>query len=213
MKRNFLQFVILGLGVAIASTGLSFKNKVDLSEYKLDDQALCYYVPQENEVSEEQVNDRYHLFLGKSYIAFKEALAFNESRGNYTVVNTFGYMGKYQFNPKTLKHIGIDNSNNFLADTRLQEEAFHIFTARNKYILRKEIKRYVGTTVNGVRVTESGILAAAHLSGAGSVKKYLRSGGNYQFADAFGTTIRHYLKKFSGYDTSMIEPQKRINVM
>lgn len=122
-------------------------------------------------------------------------------------------MGKYQFNPSTLRHIGIDNSQNFLTDTRLQEEAFKIFTARNKYILRREIKRYVGTTVNGVRVTESGILAAAHLSGAGSVKKYLRSGGAYQFEDAFGTTIRHYLKKFSGYDTSIIEPQKKINVI
>lgn len=62
MKRNFLQFVLFGLGVAIASSGLSFKNKVDLSEYKLDDHALCYNVPKEHEVTEEQVNDRYHLF-------------------------------------------------------------------------------------------------------------------------------------------------------
>ena len=31
--------------------------------------------------------------------------------------------------------------------------------------------------MNGIEITESGILAAAHLSGAGNVKKYLRSNG------------------------------------
>ena len=49
-------------------------------------------------------------------------------------------------------------------------------------------------------------LAAAHLAGAGNVKKYLRSDGDFFFKDAFGTTIHNYLKKFSGYDTSSVTP-------
>nr|MDJ0646725.1 hypothetical protein [Flavobacteriaceae bacterium] len=57
--------------------------------------------------------------------------------------------------------------------------------------------------------TESGILAAAHLAGAGNVKKYLRSNGAFQFSDAYGTTIEHYLKKFAGYDTSLIEANRK----
>ena len=58
-------------------------------------------------------------------------------------------------------------------------------------------------------VTESGILAAAHLAGPGSVKKYLRSYGLDNFADGYGTTICHYMKRFSGYDTSFVKPNKK----
>ena len=58
--------------------------------------------------------------------------------------------------------------------------------------------------MNGVEVTESGILAAAHLAGPGAVKEYLRSGGVSGFEDAFGTTIRYYMKRFAGYDTSYV---------
>ena len=58
-------------------------------------------------------------------------------------------------------------------------------------------------------VTESGILAAAHLAGPGSVKKYLRSYGLNNFADGYGTTISYYMKKFSGYDTSFLKPERK----
>ncbi|HBY67574.1 MAG TPA: peptidoglycan-binding protein LysM, partial [Flavobacteriaceae bacterium] len=84
---------------------------------------------------------------------------------------------------------------------------------RNKWILRRDIKRFKGKYVNGVKVTESGILAAAHLAGAGNVKKYLRSGGTIGFNDAFGTSISYYLKKFSGYDTSFILPNRKAKVL
>lgn len=70
----------------------------------------------------------------------------------------------------------------------------------------------MGKKINGVTVTESGILAAAHLAGAGNVKKYLRTYGKYQFTDAFGTTIDLYIKKFGGYDVSFIVPNKYATV-
>ncbi len=50
------------------------------------------------------------------------------------------------------------------------------------------------------------------LAGAGSVKKYLRSYGATGFKDAFGTSIQNYMKKFSGYDTSMVAPDKKARV-
>ncbi|RMZ50917.1 peptidoglycan-binding protein LysM [Flavobacteriaceae bacterium PRS1] len=147
--------------------------------------------------------------LGKSFVGFKEALAFKESRGNYFTVNTHGYLGKYQFGKNTLKLIGIYNTNKFLSDPKLQEKAFIANTARNKWILRRDIKRFVGKIVGGVLITESGILAAAHLAGPGSVKKFLRSYGAIGFADAYGTTIKSYMKRFSGYDTSFIVPNRK----
>ena len=147
--------------------------------------------------------------LGKTFIGFKEALAFKESRGNYFTVNTLGYLGKYQFGRSTLKLIGIYNTSQFLNNPQLQEKAFIANTARNKWVLRRDIKRFVGKRIDGVLVTESGILAAAHLAGPGSVKKYLRSYGAIGFADAYGTTVRTYMRKFSGYDTTFIEANKK----
>jgi hypothetical protein len=70
----------------------------------------------------------------------------------------------------------------------------------------------VGKTINGIKVTESGILAAAHLSGAGNVKKFLRSNGSLRFSDAYGATIQSYLKKFAGYNVSTIEADRKASV-
>ncbi|NRA92975.1 MAG: peptidoglycan-binding protein LysM, partial [Psychroserpens sp.] len=91
----------------------------------------------------------------------------------------------------------------------LQEKAFLANAERNKWILRKDIARFDGKEINGILITESGILAAAHLAGPGSVKKFLRSYGSQKFADAYGSTVTHYMKKFSGYDTSSIVPDRR----
>ncbi|WCO02827.1 lytic transglycosylase domain-containing protein [Psychroserpens ponticola] len=156
-----------------------------------------------------QKKHTYFPYIGKSYTGFKEALAFKESRGNYFTVNTLGYLGKYQFGAETLKMIGIYNPNQFLYNPELQEKAFLANAERNKWILRKDIKRFDGKKINGVLVTESGILAAAHLAGPGSVKKYLRSYGHQNFSDAYGSTVKHYMKKFSGYDTSSIVPDRK----
>ena len=151
----------------------------------------------------------YFPHLGKSYVGFKEALAFKESRGNYFTVNTLGYLGKYQFGAETLKLIGIYNPNQFLYNPELQEKAFLANAERNKWILRKDIKRFVGKSINGVEITESGIIAAAHLAGPGSVQKFLRSYGSNNVSDAYGSSVRYYMKKFSGYDTSFMEADKK----
>jgi len=213
MKRNIVRINFLILVAALVTTGFSSKNGMDLSHYIFDEEAVCYNVPNEDEVVVTNDASHFQLFLGKTYVGFKEALGFKESQGRYSVINEYGYMGKYQFGKSTLKMIGIYNTQSFLSDSRLQEEAFTANTSRNKWILRKDIGRYVGRYMNGVKITESGILAAAHLAGAGNVKKYLRSGGAVQFQDAFGTSIRYYLKKFSGYDTSLVVANKKPRVI
>ena len=140
--------------------------------------------------------------LENDFIGFREALAFKESQGNYKVVNKLGYLGKYQFGKTTLERFKIYNTEAFLNDPELQEKAFIALCKLNKYILRKDIRRSVGKTINGIKITESGILAAAHLSGAGNVKKYLRSNGQIRFSDAFGSSLESYLRKFKGYNVS-----------
>ncbi|MEM7486961.1 MAG: hypothetical protein AAF348_17275 [Bacteroidota bacterium] len=151
-------------------------------------------------------------FLGKAYNGFKEALAFKESQGRYSVINTFGYLGKYQFGLSTLSLMGVHDAGNFLNDPALQEKTFETNIARNKWILRRDIKRFNGKRIRGVEITESGILAAAHLAGAGNVKKYLRSYGKNDVADAYGSSISYYIRKFAGYDISIIAQKRNAKV-
>ena len=147
-------------------------------------------------------------FLGSHYVGFKEALAFKESQGNYFTINTYGYLGKYQFGVNTLELVGVYNASQFLNDPILQEKVFDTNISRNKWILRRDIKRFVGKHIKGTEITESGILAAAHLAGPGNVQAYLRSFGKMDVMDGYGTSIANYIKKFSGYDISIIPAEK-----
>lgn len=151
-------------------------------------------------------------YLPRNFVGFKEAVAFKESQGKYNAVNTLGYLGKYQFGKETLKRFKIYNTREFLENPVLQEKAFAAYCAVNKWILRKDINRSVGKTIQGIKITESGILAAAHLGGAGNVKKYLRSHGKICFSDGYGSTIQSYLKKFAGYDVSKIKANRKASV-
>ena len=153
------------------------------------------------------------LFLKKDFIGFKEILGYKESTSDYKKLNKFGFMGKYQFNLNTLKMYKIKNSKKFINNAELQERVFLINVQRNKWILRKDIKWFVGSNINNTIITESGIIAAAHLAGPGNVKKYLRSGGKYNTKDAFGTSISKYMEYFKGYDLSMIEAVRKPKVM
>ncbi|WP_194768539.1 peptidoglycan-binding protein LysM [Tamlana sp. I1] len=214
MVKNIGSYGILALTI---STLLYFSfqssEAFDLSKYSTEGLDLNYTVKldaiEDNSTVQKHNEEVFTPYLGKSFVGFKEALAFKESRGNYSVVNSYGYMGKYQFGKNTLKLIGINDPAAFLKSPRMQENAFVANTARNKWILRRDIKNYVGKRINGVLVTESGILAAAHLAGAGSVKKYLRSYGIDNFADGYGTTVGYYMKRFSGYDTSFIKADRK----
>ena len=184
------------------------------SSYK--EVTVIYNVPNENAITTvyptgviETETENLLPVTGNSFIGFKEAVGFKESQGLYNRINTLGYLGKYQFGKSTLKRFKIYNTTAFLQDAKLQEDAFAALCSVNKWILIRDIKRSVGKKINGTRITESGILAAAHLAGAGSVKKYLRSNGNYEFSDAYGTTIQNYMKKFAGYDTSIVEANRK----
>ncbi len=86
----------------------------------------------------------------------------------------------------------------------MQEKAFVALLAKNKSKLQDVIQKYEGRVITGILVTESGILAAAHLGGVGSVKKFFKNNGNRYFKDAYGTSIRSYMRDFGGYETSGI---------
>jgi hypothetical protein len=134
----------------------------------------------------------------KGHTAFLTALGHRESGNRYHVVNRFGYMGKYQFGKSTLKTLKIKvTKEEFLNNPNLQEEAMRKLLIYNKKRLKKYIDKFDGQVINGILITESGLLAAAHLGGAGSVKKWFRTGKIKQ--DGNGVKITQYMEQFSGY--------------
>jgi len=205
MIKKWSYFLGLSLFIAVVSSGFKTNDAKQFGRIEgfhlAEDEITNYTVPTVDETAKINYN---FPFTGKSYIGFKQAIAIKESQGLYKLVNPFGYMGKYQFGKSALRAVGIKDTKKFLNSPQLQERAFKALLSKNKWELRKEIKRYEGKVINGVKITESGLLAAAHLGGAGSVKKYLRSNGTQGFKDGFGTSLRSYMKKFGGYDTSNI---------
>lgn len=134
----------------------------------------------------------------KGHDAFLQAIGHRESGNRYDIVNTYGYMGKYQFGKSTLKGLGFDvTADEFVNSPYIQEKAMHTLLLHNQKKLRKFIEEYEGKYLHGVFITESGVLAAAHLAGAGNVKKFFRKG--YEFKDGYGTKMTSYMTQFSGY--------------
>lgn len=202
MINKWFFYTSLALIIAFLSSGFS-SSELDSNEWFLinEKDGTHYLFPSQKQNDYSDLNVPH---TGRFFIGYKEAIAFKESQGKYKKINSLGYLGKYQFGTQTLKSIGVHNSRQFLNSPKMQEQAFIALIAKNKSELKEIIERYEGQMVSGIRVTESGILAAAHLGGVGSVKKFFKHDGKRYFKDAYGTSIRSYMRDFGGYETSGI---------
>ncbi len=146
-----------------------------------------------------------------------------ESNHRWDIVNKHGYMGKYQIGKIQLLELGYDtvwveevvNSIQEVEDSTgkisyhldlavftpsKQEEAINkYFSKMEKIYLKKHIKRYVGKTIDGIRITKAGILSASML-GHGKVCKFLESDGKDNRTDRNGQSIKFRLKKFENLE-------------
>ncbi|MEN8137902.1 MAG: peptidoglycan-binding protein LysM [Bacteroidota bacterium] len=150
--------------------------------------------------------------LTKDFVGFKEAIGFRESSGKYDNVSKFGYFGKYQFGKCAMSDLGIYDAEAFLKSAKLQEEAFVALCSLNKYKLRNYLAIYDGKTINGIELTESGMLAASHLLGPGAVIAFIKSDGKNVGKDGLGTSLLEYLEVFKDYDTSVITASSKITL-
>ena len=191
--------IIFTLVVALLSFGM-----ID-SVCKMDSKSLVERLEEEKlrelelqRLEEERIKQYHEDELNR----FLNDIGFRESGNRYDITNKWGYMGKYQFGKTTLKGLGFKvTKQEFLNNPQLQEEAMMALLLHNKEKLQKYIDVFDGQTINGMYISESGILAAAHLGGQGSVKRYFKNGK--VFKDGFGTKITSYMDKFSGYDIKL----------
>ena len=124
-----------------------------------------------------------------SYDDFLNALGERESGSQgYSAVNSAGYLGKYQMGEGVLTDLGyytsdgtaandwqashwtgkdgIHSKADFLQDHDVQETAVRAEMAL-KWRALDTVSQYAGQTLDGVKLTVSGLLAGAHLVGQG----------------------------------------------
>ncbi len=158
------------------------------------------------------------------YDKFLEALAAKESGGRYGIVNGSGYLGKYQMGELALIDAGyyerdgtskndwkgtwtgkdgVHSKGDFLGSPDAQENAIRGYMGKQwDYIRHYGLDKHIGKTMSdGVVLTESGLLAGAHLGGIGNLRDYVNSNGRTDFKDGNGTPVSSYVKKFGGYET------------
>lgn len=140
-----------------------------------------------------------------TYKQFLDKIAHYESRGSYDPQpENPNYYGRYQIGPAALQTIGMPIAKNtFIKSPLLQEEAMRLLLLFNKEQLATYIGKYQFKKIKGIVITESGILAASHLGGAGNVIKFLTTNGQIDFKDGNGTPVSKYLKELSSYQLDL----------
>jgi hypothetical protein len=151
----------------------------------------------------EAVTKKYH---ESEFTRFINDLGHRESGNNWLCVNRIGCFGEWQFAESTLKYLGYRKitlrkfkSNPDIFPRELQVRALNTLIKVNLSYLT-DYEHFIGDTIKGVVISKSGMIAASHLGGAGSLKKFLNSNGRINKKDIFGTSIYDYLKKFGEYD-------------
>jgi len=149
------------------------------------------------------VDARYH---ESEFTRFINDLGYQESGNNWKCVNGIGCFGEWQFAESTVRYLGFSKVTlrKFKADPNtfpreLQRKALESLIKVNLFLL-KDYEHFIGDTIRGIIVTKSGLIAASHLGGAGSVKLFLGSNGRINREDCLGTSVYDYLKRFSFYD-------------
>ena len=191
MKINVMLRVICVLVVLLVLDGARGKQEqIDISEMSIPIVEV-----------EEESDSR------KDILRFLEAIALFESNNRYDVVNSYGFLGRYQFSPRTIKHLGYDILNeDFLRNARLQDEIMLAYMRENYVSLRPYIEEYNNTNYKGMYITTSSILAGAHFAGAMGMKRFLLNKlDSIGTVDANGMTLRKYMTKFSDYNVEMVE--------
>ncbi len=162
-----------------------------------------------------------------SYSDFLQALRMRESSGDYSAVNTLGYLGAYQFGEAALVDLGIvardgnafDNDfgggftgklgitsiTDFLTTPEAQDAAaLEWMPLLWRYLEALDLDLILGHVVADIHLTASGLLAGAHLLGAGGVRDWVQSGGDPALTDGYATPLGEYLSTFGGYEIAFL---------
>jgi hypothetical protein len=160
---------------------------------------------------QEELNSRFLVDQEKLYKKnlrkFKEALAARESGNDWKQYNPYGYIGKFQFGQAALEITGYGHikysdfkKNPSIFPEKDQEKAMDSLLRINLKLLQNYIAQFEGREIlDSVKITRTGLLAAAHLSGPENVKRFLDSHGEHNPTDKLGTSLSDYLTTFGAH--------------
>ena len=186
MKIVFLTFFFVFISHICTAPAIDFRLKMIRFRSVSEDMKKKYYESELNRF----INDLGH----------------RESGNNWLSVNRIGCFGEWQFAESTLRYLGYRKitlkkfkANSDIFTREVQLEALKTLIMVNlSYLTYYE--HFLGDTIKGVVISKSGMIAASHLGGTGSLKKFLDSNGRINHKDLFGTSMYDYLKKFCYYD-------------
>ena len=150
---------------------------------------------------------------------FRRAMFGSESSGDYGETGSdSGHYGGYQFGDARLSEfadfLGRPVSREeFISNPRMQEQAMDWHESDIlDYIEKKDLGKYLGSTIKGTKITEGSLLAMAHLGGRAGMATYLRSDGEIDKQDKYKTRMSDYARKFSPFSitddvSSVAEPE------
>ncbi len=144
----------------------------------------------------------------KTYEEFRAAIIARESKGDYSVINTKGFMGAYQFGMARLCDLGLTRRIS-VGSKGLAHSLFEWIPpmTREKFLADRELQdkcfdRHVhGLALMCARICPenlSGAIAACHLKGVGGMTVFVRH--QVDSVDAYGTAVSEYFNEFEGYE-------------
>jgi hypothetical protein len=204
MKQIFIGtiiaiFLIIGSSWRLSEAkGTETRNKIEV-------------VTEEVTINAEKVNN-YRLFMDR--------MAILEGNGDPKKTSPSGsYIGKFQFGKQAFKEVGYDvnirkfKKNPNILPEHIQEKLFIKYCLANKKYLERDIKKYSGKTIKGVKITKAGMLAAAHLRGYIAVREFLQTKGRVNKKDGNGTSVKDYLSEFQHINDNELDLIEALNDM
>ena len=153
------------------------------------------------------------MFNKQKYI---ELLGLMESGNDYSIKNSSGYLGRYQFGKNTLNALQSKynltawiNEKNFLSKPSLQDLYLeYLIKDTLDFIQAHQLEKYLNIKVTGSKRFKTisaplniyGMLAGAHLAGAPNLKRFLLEGYN---PDDGQTSLSDYAALFSSKLTGL----------
>lgn len=152
---------------------------------------------------------------------YAEVYKLEASGSKYQVENKYGYLGAYQMGIEAMiearfvdpnvsaatrrtndwskvrwlpNSYGVTSKQTFLANKSAQDNAVQNYTnAQWKQAQNPGLARFVGQTVQGIKITKEGILGMMHLKGGAGAKAFLIDGEDP--TDKFGTPVSSYARR------------------
>lgn len=167
-----------------------------------------FVIPQKstNSISASAYTDQYEDFLS--------ALGKRESNNNYSA-RSGSYLGRWQLGTSALqdagfmnasggwtalaKQYGVTSAATFLSSKAAQDYAVYLVHKKIwSYLKSNGAAAYVGKTYQGLTITVSGLVGAAHLVGPYALKRAIAN--NSSASDSAGATAYSYMKLLGSYD-------------